>query len=116
MPTAASYLRPLFPIVRACGFDIFDECVFRSSCLEVFYLKKKEKERASTFWLKGRFSHFYSIYIFQDELEMTFLIIFTTEMMTKILAMGFILHKDSYMRNYWNIMDFVVVTSALAEK
>ncbi len=47
---------------------------------------------------------------------MTFLIIFTTEMMTKILAMGFILHKDSYMRNYWNIMDFVVVTSALAEK
>ena len=37
-------------------------------------------------------------------------------MMTKILAMGFIMHRDSYMRSPWNIMDFIVVTSALAEK
>ena len=34
-----------------------------------------------------------------------------TEMCTKILALGFMLHKGSYMRNPWNFMDFFVVTS-----
>ena len=37
--------------------------------------------------------------------------IFTVEMCTKIVAMGFILHENSYLRNMWNIMDFVVVVS-----
>ena len=39
------------------------------------------------------------------------MVIFTIEMCTKILALGFILHKGSYMRNLWNIMDFIVVVS-----
>eukprot|EP00095_Tigriopus_kingsejongensis_P009064 maker-scaffold308_size214241-snap-gene-1.43 protein:Tk09064 transcript:maker-scaffold308_size214241-snap-gene-1.43-mRNA-1 annotation:"IP15192p" len=46
-----------------------------------------------------------------EDLEPIFMIIFTIEMCTKILALGFFLHKGSYMRNLWNIMDFVVVTS-----
>ena len=37
--------------------------------------------------------------------------IFTVEMCTKIVAMGFVLHPDSYLRNAWNIMDFIVVVS-----
>jgi hypothetical protein len=37
--------------------------------------------------------------------------IFTVEMVVKILADGFILHKGSYLRNPWNIMDFIVVVS-----
>ena len=37
--------------------------------------------------------------------------IFTMEMIVKILADGFILHKGSYLRNAWNIMDFIVVVS-----
>lgn len=37
-------------------------------------------------------------------------------MLLKILALGFVMHRDSYLRSPWNIMDFVVVTSALAEK
>ena len=32
-------------------------------------------------------------------------------MCTKIVAMGFVLHPDSYLRNPWNIMDFIVVVS-----
>ena len=32
-------------------------------------------------------------------------------MCTKIIAMGFILHENSYLRNMWNIMDFVVVVT-----
>ena len=47
----------------------------------------------------------------QEELEIIFMVVFTTEMLTKILALGFCLHKGSYMRNPWNFMDFFVVTS-----
>lgn len=46
-----------------------------------------------------------------EELEPVFMGIFTVEMCTKIIAMGFILHENSYLRNMWNIMDFVVVVS-----
>jgi len=48
---------------------------------------------------------------FQEELEAVFMAIFSVEMVTKILADGFILHKGSYLRNPWNILDFVVVVS-----
>ena len=47
----------------------------------------------------------------QEEFEPVFMVVFTVEMCTRILSMGFILHKNSYMRNMWNIMDFFVVTS-----
>lgn len=43
---------------------------------------------------------------------MIFLIFYTAEMMIKILGLGFILGKKAYLRDYWNIMDFVIVTSA----
>merc|ERR1719483_1795196 len=46
-----------------------------------------------------------------EELEPVFMGIFTVEMCTKIVAMGFILHENSYLRNAWNIMDFIVVVS-----
>jgi len=52
----------------------------------------------------------FSIHL-QEELEPVFMGIFTMEMCVKILADGFILHKDSYLRNPWNIMDFIVVVS-----
>ena len=39
------------------------------------------------------------------------MVIFTVEMCTKIVAMGFVMHPDSYLRNAWNIMDFIVVVS-----
>ena len=46
-----------------------------------------------------------------EELEPVFMGIFTVEMTVKILADGFICHKGSYLRNPWNIMDFIVVIS-----
>ena len=49
--------------------------------------------------------------LLQEEMEIVFMVVFTTEMLTKILALGFMLHKGSYMRNPWNFMDFFVVTS-----
>ena len=39
---------------------------------------------------------------------------FTFEMVVKIIAWGFACAgKDSYIRNSWNILDFVIVSSAL---
>ena len=46
---------------------------------------------------------------FQESTEVYFLGIFTVEASLKILALGLILHRGSYLRNMWNIMDFVVV-------
>ena len=40
---------------------------------------------------------------------MYFVIIYCIEAVTKIMANGFVLHKDAYLRNGWNILDFVVV-------
>ena len=45
--------------------------------------------------------------------EPYFLGIFCAEALLKILALGFILHKGSYLRNSWNIMDFIVVVTGL---
>ena len=33
-------------------------------------------------------------------------------MFIKIVAMGFILNKNSYLRDNWNILDFLVVASS----
>ncbi|XP_064213761.1 cacophony A isoform X8 [Tribolium castaneum] len=41
--------------------------------------------------------------------EVYFLGIFCVEASLKILALGFVLHRGSYLRNIWNIMDFFVV-------
>ena len=37
--------------------------------------------------------------------------IFTFECATKIVAQGLVLHRNAYLWNMWNILDFVVVTS-----
>ncbi len=41
--------------------------------------------------------------------EQYFLAIFCIEASCKIIALGFIFHKNSYLRSVWNIMDFTVV-------
>ncbi|XP_056643355.1 voltage-dependent calcium channel type A subunit alpha-1 isoform X22 [Diorhabda sublineata] len=44
-----------------------------------------------------------------EKTENYFLGIFCVEASLKILALGFVLHRGSYLRNVWNIMDFFVV-------
>ncbi|XP_037914495.1 voltage-dependent calcium channel type A subunit alpha-1 isoform X2 [Hermetia illucens] len=46
-----------------------------------------------------------------EKTEAYFLGIFCVEASLKILALGFVLHKHSYLRNIWNIMDFFVVVT-----
>ena len=42
-------------------------------------------------------------------LDNCFLIIFSIEMILKIIAMGFVMQPYSYLRDPWNILDFLVV-------
>ncbi|CRL08058.1 CLUMA_CG021016, isoform A [Clunio marinus] len=46
-----------------------------------------------------------------EKTEVYFLAIFCVEASLKILALGFVMHKNSYLRNIWNIMDFFVVVT-----
>ncbi|XP_063223249.1 voltage-dependent calcium channel type A subunit alpha-1 [Bacillus rossius redtenbacheri] len=46
-----------------------------------------------------------------EKTEIYFLGIFCIEASLKILALGFVLHPKSYLRNIWNMMDFVVVVT-----
>ncbi|XP_034248827.1 voltage-dependent calcium channel type A subunit alpha-1 isoform X6 [Thrips palmi] len=46
-----------------------------------------------------------------EKTEPYFLGIFCVEASLKILALGFVLHRGSYLRNIWNIMDFFVVVT-----
>jgi len=39
------------------------------------------------------------------------LAIFCLEAALKIVALGFLLHSDSYLRNGWNVLDFIVVVT-----
>jgi len=45
-----------------------------------------------------------------EEIEYFFTAIYTMEMVLKIIAKGFILHKFAYLRDPWNWLDFIVVT------
>lgn len=47
-----------------------------------------------------------------DKLEPYFLAIFCVEASCKIIAMGLLLHKNSYLRSVWNILDFIVISTA----
>lgn len=46
--------------------------------------------------------------------EYVFLAIFTLEAVLKIIAYGFLFHPGAYLRNGWNILDFVIVVVGLA--
>lgn len=49
------------------------------------------------------------VFGFQEQVEYIFLIIFTVETFLKILAYGLVMHPSSYIRNGWNLLDFVIV-------
>uniref|UniRef100_A0A7N9B1X6 Voltage-dependent L-type calcium channel subunit alpha n=1 Tax=Mastacembelus armatus TaxID=205130 RepID=A0A7N9B1X6_9TELE len=48
-----------------------------------------------------------------ESLEYIFLIIFSIECFLKIVSYGFLFHADAYLRNCWNILDFVCVSVGL---
>lgn len=48
-----------------------------------------------------------------EQSELFFTIAFATEMTIKMTAMGLMLDKNCYLRDYWNWLDFVVVLGSV---
>uniref|UniRef100_A0A8C7UR62 Voltage-dependent L-type calcium channel subunit alpha n=1 Tax=Oncorhynchus mykiss TaxID=8022 RepID=A0A8C7UR62_ONCMY len=48
-----------------------------------------------------------------ESLEYIFLIVFSIECFLKIVSYGFLFHENAYLRNCWNILDFVCVSVGL---
>ena len=46
-----------------------------------------------------------------EDSEVIFTALFATEMVLKIIAMGFVLGKGTYIRDPWNVLDFIVVAA-----
>lgn len=47
-----------------------------------------------------------------DAIENIFLGAYSIEMVLKILGLGFLFNKGAYLRDPWNLLDFVIVMSA----
>uniref|UniRef100_A0A914RT16 Ion transport domain-containing protein n=1 Tax=Parascaris equorum TaxID=6256 RepID=A0A914RT16_PAREQ len=47
--------------------------------------------------------------LFQEQIEYLFIIVFTIECVLKVIALGFLFHPGAYLRNAWNILDFIIV-------
>lgn len=43
-----------------------------------------------------------------DKIDIVLTYLFVLEAVVKILAMGFVLHRFSYLREGWNIIDFII--------
>lgn len=53
---------------------------------------------------------------FEDISEKVITSIFTLEFLVKVIAMGLILEKNTYMRDPWNVLDFVCLLTGIAEQ
>uniref|UniRef100_A0A8C1N8H2 Voltage-dependent L-type calcium channel subunit alpha n=1 Tax=Cyprinus carpio TaxID=7962 RepID=A0A8C1N8H2_CYPCA len=112
------------PVRRACinlvewkPFDIFILLSIFANCVALaVYIPFPEDDSnstnhdlVSTVELKSCFS----IIVSQETVEYAFLIIFTIETFLKIIAYGLVMHQNSYVRNGWNMLDFVIVIVGL---
>lgn len=51
----------------------------------------------------------------QEKIDRVFTWIFIVECMFKVLAMGFVLHSKSYLRDAWNCLDFFIVCVSVVD-
>uniref|UniRef100_A0A4X2M905 Voltage-dependent L-type calcium channel subunit alpha n=1 Tax=Vombatus ursinus TaxID=29139 RepID=A0A4X2M905_VOMUR len=49
----------------------------------------------------------------RERVEYLFLIIFTVEAFLKVIAYGLLFHPNAYLRNGWNLLDFIIVVVGL---
>ncbi|XP_068109760.1 voltage-dependent L-type calcium channel subunit alpha-1D isoform X10 [Hyperolius riggenbachi] len=96
------------PIRRACisivewkPFDIFILVAIFANCVALaVYIPFPDDDSNST-------NHNL------EKVEYAFLIIFTIETFLKIIAYGLFMHPNAYVRNGWNLLDFVIVIVGL---
>jgi len=53
--------------------------------------------------------------VMDDVLDNTFTVLFTTEMVVKLIALGVVMDEGSYLRDNWNRLDFFIVNASLIE-
>ncbi|KAJ8360973.1 hypothetical protein SKAU_G00174980 [Synaphobranchus kaupii] len=107
-PRALFCLKLTNPIRRACislvewkPFDIFILIAIFANCMALaVYIPFPEDDSNST-------NHDL------ETVEYAFLIIFTIETFLKIIAYGLVMHQNAYVRNGWNMLDFVIVVIGL---
>eukprot|EP00063_Salmo_salar_P048267 XP_014023102.1 PREDICTED: voltage-dependent L-type calcium channel subunit alpha-1D-like isoform X4 [Salmo salar] len=96
------------PIRRACislvewkPFDIFILIAIFANCMALaVYIPFPQDDSNST-------NHDL------ETVEHVFLVIFTIETFLKIIAYGLVAHQNAYVRNGWNMLDFVIVVVGL---
>uniref|UniRef100_A0AAZ3QYF6 Voltage-dependent L-type calcium channel subunit alpha n=1 Tax=Oncorhynchus tshawytscha TaxID=74940 RepID=A0AAZ3QYF6_ONCTS len=49
----------------------------------------------------------------RERVEYLFLIVFTVEAFLKVIAYGLLFHPNAYLRNGWNLLDFIIVVVGL---
>ncbi|XP_028262504.1 calcium channel, voltage-dependent, L type, alpha 1D subunit, a [Parambassis ranga] len=107
-PRALFCLKLNNPLRRACisvvewkPFDIFILIAIFANCMALaVYVPFPEDDSNST-------NHDL------ETVEYAFLIIFTIETFLKIIAYGLVMHQNAYVRNGWNLLDFVIVVIGL---
>uniref|UniRef100_A0A3P9NPW0 Voltage-dependent L-type calcium channel subunit alpha n=1 Tax=Poecilia reticulata TaxID=8081 RepID=A0A3P9NPW0_POERE len=120
-PRALFCLKLNNPLRRACisvvewkPFDIFILIAIFANCMALaVYVPFPEDDSNST-----NHDLVSSLYLFtsscpQPDVEYAFLIIFTIETFLKIIAYGLVMHQNAYVRNGWNMLDFVIVVIGL---
>jgi len=50
-----------------------------------------------------------------EKLDIGFLAVYTVECVVKILGLGFLFNKGAYLRDAWNVLDFIIVVPSYAE-
>jgi len=56
-----------------------------------------------------------TVRIVMNDLDIFFNFAFLAEMTIKLCSVGFIMDNNSYLRDEWNILDFFIVTSSMAD-
>jgi len=64
-----------------------------------------ERIKGPTYWSERNFQ--------LEKVDLVFTVIFILECALKIIAKGFVFHEKSYLRDYWNWLDFFVVCSSV---
>ncbi|XP_062842400.1 calcium channel, voltage-dependent, L type, alpha 1D subunit, a isoform X2 [Trichomycterus rosablanca] len=95
------FRRACISIVEWKPFDIFILIAIFANCMALaVYIPFPEDDSNST-------NHDL------ETVEYAFLIIFTIETFLKIIAYGLVMHQNAYVRNGWNMLDFVIVVIGL---
>ena len=93
------------PWVSTCAcYDKNDPSTFSEACTSTYPLSWVG------YFQEGNSLGYYKFLLYSD---MVISIVFTFEMVLKILSFGFAFHQHAYLRNGWNVLDFFIVCVSL---